>query len=368
MADFSSSQEPPTALPEWRPHERLLAELPLDDDVQHVLCNTAGRGQLAIALATNHPQREITCQLFDLFLQRQCALVSRPNLHWHCAADFPDRQFDAVALAIGQHGEAEFSRELLQDGWHQLRIGGRLSVATDNPQDRWLAEQFTALGAKVSRQSHEEGIVYWATKREPLRKRKQFACELVFRDADHLLKLRSRPGVFSHRHVDPGARALLRAMSIVDGMNVLDLGCGSGAVAIAAAVRAERVNVLAVDSSPRAIEATQWAAVANQVPNVTAILDCDGAAIREASSEAWHRSGQFDLVATNPPYYSHFRIADRMITTAEEALAPDGQLLVVTKSPDWYADRLAIRFADIEFLDARQYVVVRATRRADRSR
>lgn len=363
MEDNPESHNTPSALPDWRPHERLLAELPFDPSIRTLLCNTAGRGQFAIETAAKHPRLEITCQLHDQFVYNQCATFALPNLHWRCEADLPSVEFDAAALALGQHGEAEFVRDLLQGAWNQLRIGGQLIAATDNPRDRWLDEQLVALGGKLVRQSHEHGRIYIATKREPLRKQKRFECELVFRDGERLLKLRTRPGIFSHRQVDPGARALIRAMSILDGMHVLDLGCGSGAVAVAAAARASRVQVLALDSNPRAVEAVQWAAVANQLPSLHAMLDCDGSAIRNAPVDSWYRPGQFDLVATNPPYYSNFRIADLMIQTAEEALAPEGQLLVVTKSPEWYADRLADNFADIEFLDARQYIVVRATRR-----
>ena len=85
---------------------------------------------------------------------------------------------------------------------------------------------------------------------------KNFRCEFAFRDRGRLIHAVSRPGVFSHREIDPGARQLMAAMEIAAGDRVLDIGCGSGTVSFAAAFRAEGVEVLAVDSHARAVECT----------------------------------------------------------------------------------------------------------------
>ena len=82
------------------------------------------------------------------------------------------------------------------------------------------------------------GALYLATKTRPLAKLKNFTCEFVFRDRQRLIRAVSRPGVFAHRRVDPGARALMEVMEIEPGARVLDMGCGSGTVALAAVVRA----------------------------------------------------------------------------------------------------------------------------------
>jgi 16S rRNA (guanine1207-N2)-methyltransferase len=138
-------------------------------------------------------------------------------------------------------------------------------------------------------------------------------------------------------------------------MRVLDIGTGSGVVAVAAAARAPEVKVLAIDSNVRSIEAAQWAAESNELPMVSAVLDADGRTVEPAG---------FDLVLANPPYYSNFRIADLFIATATKALRPGGQLLVVTKRPDWYLERLANDFIEIESSEVRRYHVVRAIRGA----
>jgi 16S rRNA (guanine1207-N2)-methyltransferase len=183
-------------------------------------------------------------------------------------------------------------------------------------------------------------VLYLAAKAAPLRKLKSYAAEFSFHDGPREIKLRSRPGVFSHRELDGGARALIKSLQIAPGQRVLDLGCGSGAVGIAAALRAEDVRVHATDSNPRAIEAALWAAAASGVADrFTAKLDCDGSSVA---------GGAFDLALANPPYYSDFRLAKLFVRIADQALAAGGRLLIVTKTPDWYRTHLGeSRVADL---------------------
>ncbi len=133
-------------------------------------------------------------------------------------------------------------------------------------------------------------------------------------------------------------------------MRVLDLGCGSGAVSIAAAARAADVRVDCIDSNPRAIESTLWAAERNSI-KLTATLDCDGASVERAA---------YDLVLTNPPYYSGFRLARLFVDIATRAINPQGRLLIVTKTPQWYADNLPDTFNEVIAEAIGNYTVVTA--------
>jgi 16S rRNA (guanine1207-N2)-methyltransferase len=243
---------------------------------------------------------------------------------------------------------------MLQIGHERLRLGGQMIVALDYPRDQWLNELLRRIFSKVTRRQTEVGVVYLATKTEPLRKLKSYAAEFAFRDGERLIQLRTRPGVFSHRELDGGARALIKKMQIDGGLRVLDLGCGSGAVGLAAARRNEQAAVMAMDSSARAVEATLWGKERNSAGNLEAQLDCDGRTIASSS---------YDLVLANPPYYSDFRIADLFLKIAQRALAPGGLLLVVTKTPQWYLQRLGQPMADVREQKVGHYCVVTAEQR-----
>jgi 16S rRNA (guanine1207-N2)-methyltransferase len=342
-----------------RPQERLLLDLFLELPASRVLCNTAGRAQFAASYARQHTQSPVACWLLDFYQRQQCDLAVHPrpeNLALVCEADPPAGEVDLVAWAFSRQGESELVREMLQLGHERLSIGGRLIAAIDNPRDQWLHDLFRDMFTKVTRRPSDLGVVYLSTKTAPLRKLNNYAAEFAFRDGERLIRLRTRPGVFSHRQLDGGARALLKALTISPGMRAVDLGCGSGAVALAAALRADGVQVDAIDSNPRAIESTRWAVVQasndHQLPpSVAVTLDCNGSCIAEDA---------YDLVLANPPYFSNFRIARLFVESAERVLHPNGLLQLVTKTPEWYADHLPESFTEVITKPVGNYIIVSA--------
>ena len=335
-----------------RPQEELLLELVPSAAGRRVLCNTVGRGQFALAAAGE--AKQVSCHFLDLYNLQQCRTTAGElpsSLQLVCEADFPAGPFDLVAPAFSKQGDGELARDLLQQGRERLEIGGRMGVATDHPTDSFLHAELRKLFPKVTRRPGPTGVLYLTTKTAPLKKVKNFACEFPFRDGEQLIQLRTRPGVFSHRRLDGGARALIQEMQIQPGMKVLDLGCGSGAVAVAAKLRHDNVSVDAVDSNPRAVQATAWAAAKNGAQPLKAILDCDGSAL---SDEA------YDLVLANPPYFSNFRIAEHFARTAARTLYSSGTALFVTKTPGWYAERLPKWFSHVEPRPGKNYTIVAA--------
>ena len=126
---------------------------------------------------------------------------------------------------------------------------------------------------------------------------------------------------------------------------------------LAAALRAPQTSVRAIDSNPRAIEATLWAAASNGVAGrVTAALDCDGSSISP---------GTFEFVLANPPYYSNFRIAELFLRVAHRALARGGKALIVTKSSEWYLENVPVLLGEAAGMQVTPfscYVVVQLAR------
>jgi 16S rRNA (guanine1207-N2)-methyltransferase len=320
-----------------------------------VLCTTLGRGQFAQVAAEYAPQSHVVCHCFDAYdaqaASEHCgAGEGKPIVH--CEADFPPGPFDIVVIPVDPRGESELTRDLLQAGRERLVEGGRLLTATSHREDQWLHGEMRKLFGKVTRRPLEDGVVYHAKKNGPLKKRKNFECEFAFRDQGRLIRAVSRPGVFGHRSLDPGARALINTMAIRDGDRILDIGCGSGTVSLAAAFRAHSVSVIAIDSHARAVECTMRGATLNGLENVTAILNADG----EAPGP-----GTFDLVLGNPPYYSDYRIAEIFLQGARRALKPGGKVLIVAKSHAWYDTRMPELFDHIRSHAHKQYTVVEGT-------
>jgi 16S rRNA (guanine1207-N2)-methyltransferase len=277
-----------------------------------------------------------------------------PNEHLVCSADPPEEPFDVIVLPISFQGEAELARELIQQSRMRLVPGGQLWASVDNPHDYWLHKELAEHFCSIRRFSYPDRVIYRAIPEGEVGKLRSFRCEFPFRDNQKQLWLITRPGVFAHRRVDAGARRLMEAMVIQPGMRILEIGCGSGAVSLAAASRQPSANVTAVDSVPRAVACLQESARRNALENISAHV---------FPENDYRALGTFDLAITNPPYYGRNAIAERFVAGAAAALVPGGQLLVVTKHPTWYLDHLPRWYSQCEAQPVRGgYWIVRAIR------
>ncbi len=331
---------------------------------ERILCTTLGRAQAGRTLAAERPTANVTVWFLDLFrhdLAREdiargesSAAPAAGNARLVCAADMPEGPFDLVVLPTASGGEAELTREVIQQALLNMCEGGKLVVSTDNPRDRWLHEQLTATGETVRVRQGADTVTYIIEKTHEPAKVRDFSCEIVFRDRGRLLKGLTRPGVFSHRRIDPGARHLLNAVDVAPDTRVLDIGCGPGSVGLGMAARDPTVHAHAFDSSARAVACTQWGAVTNGLPNLHVALEAHGGV---------PDPGTYDLALANPPYYADFRIAALFVEAARRGLAPGGTLLVVTKQPSWYLEQLPAEWDSVAREEVKHYHVIEAVRR-----
>ena len=347
-----------------RPAEAHALAIARDLPGERILCTTRGRAQAGRTLAAERPTADVTVWFLDLFqhdLARDDITTGEPSAtpavglaRLVCAADMPAGPYDLVVLPTASGGEAELTRDLLQQALVQLRSGGWLVVSTDNPRDRWLHEQLTATGETVRVRPGAETVTYLVQKTREPAKIRDFSCEVVFRDRGRLLKGLTRPGVFSHRRIDPGARHLLNAVDVAPDTRVLDIGCGPGSVGLGMAARDPTVQVHAFDSAARAVECARFGAITNGLPNLQVALEAHGNV---------PDPGTYDLALANPPYYADFRIAALFVEAARRSLTPGGTLLVVTKQPSWYLEQLPAEWDSVAREEVKHYHVIEAVRR-----
>lgn len=319
-----------------------------------------GRAQLADTLVTERRMRQVAAWYVDLHDAGGANAACVEAVEVLCGSDLPEVDctdaaagqsgYDLIAMPVLRRGEVELTRELMQQAHERLAVGGYLAVSVDNPKDQWLHEQMQALLDKVTCHRTPQGCAYWGKKTKPLKKLKDFSCQFAFRDVDseRMIQVLTRPSVFSHRRLDPGARQLMLTAEIGPTDNILEMGCGSGAVSLSAAFETSG-TVFAVDSNARAVECTQRGAELNGLQNVQAILNADGDLELPVA---------IDLALANPPYFGNDLISQHFVDTAIEVLRPGGALLVVTKSPDWYGAYFEARqLDDIVIFEASKYFI-----------
>ena len=358
MADPTQSPDPAFAPPEVkveiRPNEARLLEVASTLPGKSIVVFSNGRAQSAGALASERPNSKVVAWYLDAYrcdLAQQYHSDAPDSLSCVCDGDWPldesDPQVDLVCLALQKGGEAELNRELLQTAYHNLKEGGALVTAINNPKDKWLIGQMQTFDKSVKVRSFKKSIVYYVIKKKPLKKLKDFSCQLAFRDEGNLIQVVTRPGVFAHRQFDNGGRQILDMIEVFPECNIIEIGCGSGAMSLALAKRDPSCNLFAIDSYSRAIDCVRRGAEINELTNVTAELNHDG--------KLGKRAGQFDMAVANPPYYADYRIAKHFIETATWALRLGGRLVLVTRMPQWYRDNLGQWLDEVEVFESRRY-------------
>lgn len=130
-------------------------------------------------------------------------------------------------------------------------------------------------------------------------------------------------GVFSKDRIDLGTRLLVESMILPDEGYVLDLGCGYGAIGIAAAVLKSSLNIFMVDINQRAV----WLARQNAEKNFLS-----NAEVRRGELYEPVEGICFDSVLCNPPVSAGMDTVKRMITEAPRHLIKGGSLQFVVRS------------------------------------
>jgi 16S rRNA (guanine1207-N2)-methyltransferase len=129
--------------------------------------------------------------------------------------------------------------------------------------------------------------------------------------------------VFSKKRVDIGTRLLIEAMELPETGAVLDVGCGYGAVGIAAAASNPRLHVVMTDVNARAVRLARKNAQKNKVPNVEVRCGFLYEPVEDLT---------FNCVLSNPPVSAGMETVKAIITQAPHVMAANASFQMVIRS------------------------------------
>ncbi|APA95811.1 16S rRNA (guanine(1207)-N(2))-methyltransferase [Nocardia seriolae] len=202
----------------------------------------------------------------------------------------------------------------------QVFAGGRDKYLTP-AMNEVLAESFGSVRASRGRQKSR---ILLASEPKPIGE-PRFPVRNRLDDRD--LEVVAHGAAFSGPRLDIGTRFLLDYLERMkpDARDAIDLGCGTGILAVALAKARPGLRVTATDQSAAAVASTRATAAANGVADRVTVLQDD------AMSGAPDNSA--DLVLCNPPFHVgaavHTGSAIKMFQQTGRVLRPGGELWTV---------------------------------------
>lgn len=168
------------------------------------------------------------------------------------------------------------------------------------------------------------------------------------------IELETAPGIFSPGGADKGTLAMLAEVRLEAGQTLLDLGCGSGIVAIWAAKQLGEDNVSMIDKDPKAVRIATKNAQKNGFGNIKAFIS-DGFANYTIMDLDW--------ILSNPPYHSDFSVAKSFIEKGFNRLKIGGKMVMVTKRETWYKNKFMAIFGGVKIVKSDDYFIFIAQKR-----
>ena len=165
-------------------------------------------------------------------------------------------------------------------------------------------------------------------------------------------RVETRAGVFSRDGLDNGTRLLIDCMEVRPADQVLDWGCGWGALGMVAARLSAKGSTTLVDSNIRAVSCAKENLRRNRICN---------AVTRVGDARVFDPREKFDLIVSNPPFHDGNAAAHPIIEGAFRALRPGGRLMLVVMRPAAYLKHIRRVFGQGKIMAQKDgYVVLEA--------
>ena len=174
-------------------------------------------------------------------------------------------------------------------------------------------------------------------------------------NGDIRLTLETRSGIFSPLKADEGTLAMLSTVFLRPGETLLDLGCGSGLVALWAAMQLGAENVSMLDVDPEAVELARRNAQINGLGSIKSFCS-DGFTNYTLTDLDW--------ILSNPPYHADFGVPRRFIEKGFNRLKTGGRMVMVTKRELWYKNKFIAVFGGVQIARIGGYFVFTAQKRS----
>jgi len=129
--------------------------------------------------------------------------------------------------------------------------------------------------------------------------------------------------VFSKRKVDSGTRLLIESMILPKTGYILDIGCGYGAVGIAAAAFNPKIHVVMTDVNIRAVRLAKQNIEINKITN---------AEVRYGYLYEPVEDLKFNSVLSNPPVSAGMDTVKTIVSDAPKRMVPQASFQMVIRS------------------------------------